>query len=246
MGDGLQFLVAPGAAKSLDDQEPVVLSTRKGGTKKEKSQDWSSKKQAKIKENQLGSLAELRADLAEAARDVDSDDDSDDECVIECRKLRKVIKATMEIRGKTTRVDRTRRLTQGPCMVLYHETDEKSAGAILESGRMLRGDSGLVGGGIYFACTKQGTFLLLVAAHAYRLVCAAAKRKAHRHGYLLKCKVRLGYPKRIAAGGNPNVKFTKLLKQGFDSVIVPRKGGLEFVVYNYDQVVAIKFFKSSK
>ncbi len=54
-------------------------------------------------------------------------------------------------------------------------------------------------------------------------------------GWLLTVEVRLGNVKLISPKGLKSITFTKLLKEGYDSVEIPRGGGTEYVVYNWDQ-----------
>lgn len=75
------------------------------------------------------------------------------------------------------------------------------------------------GGGIYFATTPED-----------------ANRKAKNHGALLTCRVNLGNLKTISEDGDTSLTFSKLLNEGYDSVLIRRVRGVEYVVYNYDQV----------
>jgi hypothetical protein len=105
---------------------------------------------------------------------------------------------------------------------LYHQTDADSAYRILCCGQMYRGSSGIAGGGIYFALTKEATYT-----------------KAHRLGVVLSCRVRLGRVKTISPSGDSSITFTSLLTEGYDSVLIPRSAGYEYAVYNQDQVISI-------
>ena len=107
---------------------------------------------------------------------------------------------------------------------LYHQTNATSFRLIEQSGlKMLRGSSGMAGGGIYFAVSKGDT-----------------DHKAHKKGVMLTCSVRLGKVKKIAVGGDVSVTFKSLQEEGFDSVEIPRPGGTEYVVYNLDQARVVK------
>lgn len=79
------------------------------------------------------------------------------------------------------------------------------------------------GAGIYFAINIED-----------------AKRKANAKGVLITCSVKLGNVKTISESGDSNVTFTGLVNEGFDSVLVPRKAGVEHVVYNCSQVDILK------
>ena len=114
---------------------------------------------------------------------------------------------------------RERRLSKKGVTMLFHQTDATSAQKILETGRMLRGSSGALGGGIYFAKTPDAT-----------------NRKAHHHGPILECAVKLGRVKKVVACDS-TITFTKLQSEGFDSVLYEGfSSGPEYVVYNFDQV----------
>jgi hypothetical protein len=106
---------------------------------------------------------------------------------------------------------------------LYHQTDPAAAAAIVASQRFLRGSSGLAGGGIYFAESPKETM-----------------HKAHNHGTILKATVLLGRQLSINPDGDRSINFQSLLQAGYDSVLIPRPGGTEHVVYNYDQVKDIR------
>jgi hypothetical protein len=121
---------------------------------------------------------------------------------------------------------RHRRLDEGPVMTLYHQTDHASAQQIHDSQQFRRGSSGLASGGIYFATSASDTHV-----------------KAHRRGVILRARVRLGTIKTISSSGDSGITFTSLQSQGYDSVKVPRPGGTEYVVYNYDQVYQIEFHR---
>ncbi len=84
---------------------------------------------------------------------------------------------------------------------------------------MKRGESGLAGGGIYFAESPEAT-----------------RNKARRLGVIITARVKLGHFKTLAEDGDASVTFKSLLDAGFDSVMIPRKAGREWVVYNWDQV----------
>ena len=103
---------------------------------------------------------------------------------------------------------------------LYHQTSDAGATSIMRSQTMLKGRNGLAGGGIYFALTPKDT-----------------NHKAHKKGPILECFVKLGRVKEIPETGDSSISFDSLLREGYDSVKIPRSGGVEYVVYNSDQVV---------
>jgi len=96
---------------------------------------------------------------------------------------------------------------------LYHQTSKDSVEKIIKNGMKL-GTNGIVGGAIYFADNISNTF-----------------HKAQHHGAILQCEVELG--KLLNVGDNYNNYNQRILnKQGFDSILVPRRGGSEFVVFD--------------
>ena len=106
---------------------------------------------------------------------------------------------------------------------LFHQTSESNARSILDSKQMRRGSDGLVGGGIYFAESREET-----------------EAKAHEHGVILRAVVLLGRVKEIQREDR-SITFASLQNEGFDSVKVSgRPTGIEWVVYNWDQVQDIE------
>jgi len=65
---------------------------------------------------------------------------------------------------------RQERLRTGLTVMLYHQTDRKSADLIKKSGKFLRGSEGTAGGAIYFALTPEET-----------------QRKTLRRGVMFQC-----------------------------------------------------------
>jgi hypothetical protein len=119
--------------------------------------------------------------------------------------------------------DRKNRLLHSRPKILFHETSLGSAEKILNSQIMKKGKKGLAGGGIYFADTG-----------------ADSHRKTENRGIMLNAVVNLGRVKTINPKGDPKITYCKLVKDGFDSVKIPRRKGEEYVVYNSDQVKNIK------
>lgn len=101
---------------------------------------------------------------------------------------------------------------------LYHQTSRDRAERIQSDGRMSRGSSGYAGGGIYFGTTKQDT-----------------SKKSRRSGCMIVCDVKLGNVKRISSRDS-SITYTSLLMEGYDSVEIHRTTGIEYAVYNSDQV----------
>ena len=107
--------------------------------------------------------------------------------------------------------------------VLYHQTDRSCAISIMASGCFRPGDSSaMAGSGIYFAISRSDT-----------------DRKAHRRGVYLQATVQLGNVLRISSSGDRSLNLYYLLENGYDSVLIPRPGGDEYVVYSADQVSRI-------
>ncbi|CAE8633933.1 unnamed protein product [Polarella glacialis] len=124
-----------------------------------------------------------------------------------------------QLSRRVTSESRTARLRKFGATTLYHQTDPESAQMILDTGRMFRGTSGALGGGIYFAGSPEDT-----------------ERKAHHRGVILECRVYLGKIKRLSACDG-TVTFSLLDHEGFDSVLFTGfPSGPEYVVYNFDQV----------
>ena len=123
------------------------------------------------------------------------------------------------------RPDRQQRLDRSGVKTLYHATGRKAADSILTSQKMLRGSSGSVGGGIYFAKDRP-----------------TAERKQLRKSdgtFCLKADVKLGHSK-VLDRTDSSITYDSLLKDGFDSVHLTALNGSEWVVYNWDQVSNIR------
>ena len=113
-------------------------------------------------------------------------------------------------------------------LTLYHQTKAEYAKNIVSSQKMMRGKPECIAGsGIYFATNPSDT-----------------NHKAHNRGVILVAEVKVGKVKTIGKEGDKSLTFTSLLNQGFDSVLVPRDGGYEYVVYNSDQVSKIKIYRA--
>ena len=144
------------------------------------------------------------------------------------RRLREVDKRltrdeTERRRKAESKRDHETRIKNGRVMILYHQTHQEAAEKIRQSGRMLRGSSGRAGGGIYFATTKAET-----------------AKKTHSKGCMIVASVCLGNVKTIPSTGDPSITFQSLTEEGFDSVLIPRSNGDEYVVYNSDQVTVVE------
>ena len=120
-----------------------------------------------------------------------------------------VLRSKYEVEGYKDRI-----------VLLYHVTSAEAAKAIVNLGKMLRGSSGMFGGGIYFASTRD-----------------TASHKAHYTGATIEADVLLGYSL-VCRQAMYNMTHRVLCKTyGCNSV----KGdgcvsNPEYVVYNWAQV----------
>eukprot|EP00811_Abedinium_folium_P007628 NODE_17040_length_964_cov_6.359618.p2 GENE.NODE_17040_length_964_cov_6.359618~~NODE_17040_length_964_cov_6.359618.p2 ORF type:complete len:164 (-),score=35.69 NODE_17040_length_964_cov_6.359618:415-906(-) len=106
---------------------------------------------------------------------------------------------------------------------LYHVTSSAAASRIKAGGNLLqRGADGAAGAGMYFATSREHAVRKCQQRRGTPLVC-------------LTCEVSVGIVKKLDAGAEKPT-FTKLLKQGYDSVLITNLSGDEYVVYNWDQV----------
>jgi hypothetical protein len=103
---------------------------------------------------------------------------------------------------------------------LYHCTSEQNAQSI-ERGGFRPGSQGIAGGGIYFAETP-----------------ADAVRKAHNHGAVLKCRVKLGKILDVAYAGDSSLTSSEVKRLGCDSVRIPRYG-TEYDVQLFHQCIFV-------
>ncbi|CEM31362.1 unnamed protein product [Vitrella brassicaformis CCMP3155] len=106
-------------------------------------------------------------------------------------------------------------------ITLYHQTSAASAQAIASGRKMMRGSTGIVGGGIYFAASEQATM-----------------GKAHSPGCMIEARVYLGNSLKISALlGAGQYTHTSLKAQGYDSVhLTGMPTGDEYIVFNWAQV----------
>ena len=108
---------------------------------------------------------------------------------------------------------------------LYHQTDPDAATAILASQRMLRGSSGLVGGGIYFADSRNATQL-----------------KAHAKGWVIEARVVLG-KQLVVQHQLFGLTGSEVAARGYDSVRVDgRKSGVEYVIYDWKKASLLSVY----
>ncbi|CAJ1432604.1 unnamed protein product [Effrenium voratum] len=125
--------------------------------------------------------------------------------------------------GRLTHADHAAGSRVGNTRVLYHQTSPAAAETILRSQKMLAGNSGLAGGGIYFAETKEAT-----------------NQKAHQRGAFLRATVHLGRVKEVNRSAE-STTLSSLKREGYDSVkILGRASGAEYVVYSWGQVTDIQ------
>ncbi len=107
--------------------------------------------------------------------------------------------------------------------MLYHETDEAAASSILASQTFRCGRKGIVGPGVYFALNAEDT-----------------GHKAEHHGKKLKASVRLGKVLIIEHGQERGWNAMKVRAQGYDSVQINRRGGVEFCVYDPERITKVE------
>lgn len=115
---------------------------------------------------------------------------------------------------------------------LIHQTDVRSAEAIVRSQRFNPGTGGLYGGGIYFANTIE-----------------ACDGKALHKGVYLIADVYLGRTKAFTKSEvvKNKVDPQKILSDGYHSVVGTKmKTGREFVVYDPDRVKNIKYMYGTR
>lgn len=87
---------------------------------------------------------------------------------------------------------------------------------------MKPGSDGLVGSGIYFATNPNDT-----------------DHKCMRSGAILRCLVYVGRVKTVPPDGG-DYTYESLQKEGFDSIMIPRYGGKEYVIFNPKQIREIQ------
>ena len=104
------------------------------------------------------------------------------------------------------------------CITLYHQTSPTNAQTIRKSNKLLRGNKGYAGPGIYFAKSIADT-----------------QRKARSHGCMITARVFIGRFKVISKPDN-TITYSKLKAEGYDSVKITSLHGDEYVVYNHAQV----------
>jgi len=151
--------------------------------------------------------------IAGSVEDMMDSDGHDDDCPRSRRSSRAI---------STSSGDRSSRLASN-VTTLYHQTSPSAARSIISSQQMTRGSNVLDGVGIYFAASP-------VYTHA----------KAHEHGVFLAAKVKLGRVKDVV-NQDSSASFASLSAEGYDSVrINGRSSGVEYVVYNWDQVSDIR------
>eukprot|EP00440_Ansanella_granifera_P074034 gb/GFBE01080338.1/.p1 GENE.gb/GFBE01080338.1/~~gb/GFBE01080338.1/.p1 ORF type:complete len:294 (+),score=39.10 gb/GFBE01080338.1/:1-882(+) len=135
---------------------------------------------------------------------------------------------------------RTQRLQTGLTITVYHQTTAAVAKSIANAGgKLLRGQAGIAGAGIYFA-------------HSARETEWKCEPKDGSKRVVLECAVKVGNVKTLPREGDRNTTFASLVREGFDSVLLqrgtcmkPGKGfgkpsGDEVVVYSWDQVQVLR------
>ena len=135
----------------------------------------------------------------------------------------------------TTRFYFYSREVKGETTTMYHETSPKSAQSILQSQTMRLGSKGLAGGSIYLCDNHE-----------------QCGHKAEHHGVILQIDVKLGTIKDIyCKKGSKNEyqpwhTLLNLNKSGHDSIRINERSGLEYAIYNPNQISNIRFYKNTK
>mmetsp|Transcript_83485 Transcript_83485/g.241586 ORF Transcript_83485/g.241586 Transcript_83485/m.241586 type:complete len:138 (+) Transcript_83485:24-437(+) len=102
---------------------------------------------------------------------------------------------------------------------LYHLTP--AGAAIRSTGRMLPGSRGKVGGGIYFCHSLTD----------------CSKKSTQGKGWKVTARVLVGRAKELHISQISTHDFTRLQREGFDSIrLIGLTCGVEYVVFNADQV----------
>mmetsp|Transcript_40519 Transcript_40519/g.114597 ORF Transcript_40519/g.114597 Transcript_40519/m.114597 type:complete len:172 (+) Transcript_40519:64-579(+) len=115
-----------------------------------------------------------------------------------------------------------RRIFGKKVLTLYHSTAHGKS--ILSSGRLLRGVSGPLGGGIYFAQDPQ-----------------TSRSSARSRGWMVTARVHVGISKHVRLQSRVDTSphtFKGLHREGYDSIRLTFAHALgdEYVVFNFDQV----------
>lgn len=111
---------------------------------------------------------------------------------------------------------RQERLEKGRTVILYHQTDHYTADLIQNSGKMLRGSDGTVGGAIYFALTPRET-----------------QWKTLRRGVMLECEVQLGHMLKVDVSDQCQPPYKNVT---FAHMMNPSIRGTEVAALNLDPV----------
>ena len=109
--------------------------------------------------------------------------------------------------------------------ILHHWTSKENwAKIVSDNYKMKRGSSDcLAGSGIYFASQYYD-----------------CDHKAKFCDISIVAIVKIGKVKEIDPRGQRGITYSSLKKEGYDSVLIPRNGGDEYVVYSWDQVEIVK------
>ena len=137
--------------------------------------------------------------------------------------------------------ERQQRLDAHAPKTLYHRTTKTVARLVKEQGgRMLRGQGGIAGGGIYFAESPEQTLW------------KAELSGKGQGSVILECRVAAGNVQVLDRDADPRLTFRALAQRGYDSVLVQRgicqepgpgfgkPSGDEYVVYSWDQVQVVR------
>lgn len=137
-------------------------------------------------------------------------------------------------------VERQDRLATREKKVLFHQTSRECADKIRNSGKMIRGNRGIAGSGIYFAESARETEWKCEVKHL-----------PPKDRVVLKCEVRLGAVRCVERDPPQCFAFKDLAMENIDSLYIergicqvgPGKGkpsGNEYVVFSWDQVTVLE------
>jgi hypothetical protein len=108
---------------------------------------------------------------------------------------------------------------------LFHQTDEASLKLIQKGAEMKCGSQGIVGGGIYFAESRNATQL-----------------KAHAKGWVIEARVALGR-QLVVQHRLASLTGSEVAARGYDSVRVDgRKSGVEYVIYDWKKASLLSVY----
>jgi hypothetical protein len=132
---------------------------------------------------------------------------------------------TKQNNSQNTKQNNSQNTKQNNIKILYHQTDLDSASKIKKTQKMLRGKTGIVGPGIYFADNPNDTC-----------------HKAKKGGVILKASVDLGVSLNVHKKDIKPYTYMELLNLGYNSIYVYGMSGNEYIVYSWHQVKNIDVY----